>query len=343
MRGAFNGARIYQTLAEPGESYPTQPTFNSDTQADSVLATQIENAPSVWYVKELTDVTWDDHATPEITATDTGKRFYAFNMGNGPVLGGLSLTRGMSRTYFKEGTYLLGWWHNHQLFVIPMAPDYGPRRCHALRKKAGLVWEVSVPAVDEYWINMTTQTHTLTDDYFPFWLGSSSLIDPSGSPYLQFYSSEDNTSTPETGYERCIAGKLDTDVGYLLYGTDARDDYESSPYYLQPGTAWEDPLVDGTNYVSVMLRHKDIKRQVLISVTARRSPGGFGKYGAAIFTALYESPDTECMPGEETYTRTGDTGFSAYNGARAYPDVWSVASTAADQLPESVTVTLVED
>lgn len=114
MMGTFEGFRIYQTVAQSGVPYPEQPE-------DPDIDTKIQAAPSVWYVKELVNPVFEETEDfPDITADDTGKRFFMFNMGNGPVLGAYAHNAGLSVAYIREGTYMLGFWYNGKLFGIPL-------------------------------------------------------------------------------------------------------------------------------------------------------------------------------------------------------------------------------
>lgn len=114
MNGTFEGFRLYQTVTQSGVPYPTEPE-------DPDIETKIQAAPSVWYVKEVVNPEYDEsEASPTITDVDTGKRFFMFAMGNGPVLGAYSPTAGVSVAYLREGTYLAGFWSNGQLFGVPL-------------------------------------------------------------------------------------------------------------------------------------------------------------------------------------------------------------------------------
>jgi len=335
MKKCFEGWRIYQTLAEPSTAYPTLPTFTATAPGSSVYtSSDIANTQSVWYVKELTDVKWDTTGdVPEITATDTGKRFYAFNMGNGPVVGRFAQTRGMARTYYREGTYLAGFWQNGQLFVVPLMEGFGCNRCNALRKQKGLEWQVTVPAVDDYWIKMSEQTHTLTDDLDPIWVYG--ITSPDGSSYTDAQGTTDSTGT--TGYESCRAGKLYNDTAFLGIGDDALYDYENSPYYGNPGTIFEYPWDDSKDRLAVLLRHKGVNRQILLQASIY---AGSYYYASYVFTALYEKENKKCFPSSETYTRTSIT-VSEYAGGQVTlipPSVTDVRTNYEDQLPTSVTV-----
>lgn len=108
--------RIYQTLAQSGVPYPTEPE-NPD------IDTKIQNAPNVYYVKELVNPEYDETLDdPDITSDDTGKRFFMYVISGGPVLDGYS-GEGLTAAYTAEGTHLLGWWYNGQLYGVPLTVD----------------------------------------------------------------------------------------------------------------------------------------------------------------------------------------------------------------------------
>jgi len=115
----YEDFRIYETIAQDGVPYPTEP---SGTTAE--IEQGIFDAPTVWYVKELVNPTYDESvANPTISDTDTGKRFLMFCMGNGPVLGSYAGTTGLTTAYLQEGTRLMGFWYNGQLFGVPLTVD----------------------------------------------------------------------------------------------------------------------------------------------------------------------------------------------------------------------------
>lgn len=333
MKGCFENRTIYQTLAEPGESYPALPTFTNTSGSTQYFSSDMNDVQSVWYVKELTNVKYDtSQAVPEITATDTGRRHYAFNIANGPVLGSFAQTRGMARTYFREGTYLSGFWHNGQLFVMPLMEGFGCDRCDKLRIQKGITWEVTVPAVDDYWIKMSQQAHSLTDGTSPLWLSSATATD--GSSYTEL---TEITGTATHGYEHCRAGKQETDTSYLGIGDDALADYEGSPYYGTPGTIFEDPWQTDLDKFAVYLRYKGINRQVILQATVNTTAYAYASY---VFTALYEKPFKKCFPDTETYSRTSIC-VSEYDGGQVTiipTGVTDVRTNYTTQLPTSVTV-----
>lgn len=126
MMGQYEDFRIYETLAQPGVPYPEEP---SGTTAEIEQA--IFDAPTVWYVRELVNPEYDEsEEDPEITFIDSGKRFLMFAMGNGPVLGndagspGIKVG-GMTTAYLQEGTRLMGFWYNGQLYGVPLTVDDG--------------------------------------------------------------------------------------------------------------------------------------------------------------------------------------------------------------------------
>lgn len=337
MRGCFEGWRIYQTIPEPDKEYPPLPAFEKWGTSEYLYeCSDMGTMQTVWYVREMANVKFSSDAVPEITGTDTGKRHYAYNMGNGPVLGQLALTRGMARTYFREGTWLVGFWQNGRLFVVPLMLGYGCQRCHLLRIQKGLQWKVDVPAVDDYWVSMDARSFTLTDNEYPFWTGS--LYDILGLHEEQYYVGNDvpgsvsERDLPE-GYDICRAGLQEADVDYLALGDGALADYDMSPLY---NGAW----VDGYNRVSVYHRYRGVNRQVLVSVTVNR--GVLATiYGSWIFTALYEAPNKKCFPDQETYSRT-DVIATQSNGLGLTVSYQDVYDSAPDQLPTEVTVSLVE-
>lgn len=347
MKGKFEGMRLYQTLAEPGEDYPALPDLASMDQVNSV-----------WYVKELTNASYDPtDAVPEITATDTGKRFYAFNMANGSVMGTMAQTRGMSRTYLKEGSYLSGFWHNGQLYVMPIMEGYGCTKCNAVRKKRGLQWKVTVPAVDAWWVNLSESEHTLTDDIFPLddvW--NFDWQNTFEGEFSHLYGTSDrpvNDGTLPYDYvDYCRAGLKTSDVEYLTLGDDAYTYYGSNPWAgVDP--PFDDPWVEGNNFISVYIRHVSTTHEVLLSVCVNTS-AEFRAYAYLVFTGLYRPSVARCLPtSQQTYNRVGVAGVTRADGKSITPTWYyenNIASTlgetlyeqAADQLPTSVTVEQVE-
>ncbi|QDU15501.1 hypothetical protein CA11_33260 [Gimesia maris] len=116
MKGTYEGFELYQTVAQEGVPYPTEP-------AQPDILTQVENAPNVWHVKKLTNAKYTVRSAPGVNGIggdDTGKTHKMFVMGNGPVYGYYTKTKGMVRAYLPEGTYLAGWWDNGQLFGVPL-------------------------------------------------------------------------------------------------------------------------------------------------------------------------------------------------------------------------------
>lgn len=358
MRGTFEGMKLYQTIAEPGKEYPPLPEIWVDSQENlQLLSDAIEAAPSVWYVRELTNVSFnpaDD--VPEITATDTGRRHHAFNMGNGSVLGAMASSRGMTRTFFREGTYLAGFWYNGQLYVIPLMEGYGCTRCNRIRKKHGLKWRVTVPAADDYWISMEESVHTLTDDVFGYeseWPSTNG-----GEAYItefpHLYTGGDLPSqdhpNPYDGVNRCRAGTIDYDVDYIRLGDDALAFFNDPPEVYAGSGVFSKPWEDGSNYISVYLRHSILYRQVLVSVTANRALDGYW-FGSYIFTALYQAEYKKCaFDSPQVFERTGSVGVIRYNGATISSPLGgfegeikadtglTLYEQAPFQLPESVTV-----
>lgn len=338
MKGKFEGMRLYQTLAEPGEDYPALPD----------PSTEMATVNSVWYVKELANASFDPaDAVPEITATDTGKRFYAFNMGNGAVLDDLALSRGMSRTYLREGTYLAGFWQNGQLFVIPIMEGYGCRRCDKLRIQKGMQWKVTVPAVDDYWVRTNESEHTLTDGIFSM-ENELDAVNATVVSHSHLYggrdASEADNIRPDTGANYCKAGNIDYDNSYVFLGDGALSYFESHPDYGTPGSIFEGPWADGYNYLSVHLRHRSIYREVLVSVCVNRADRSSEPwFGGYVFTALYQSEYRKCVfSGPQTFTRSGAVAVVRQDGTQVNVPPFSfetnITTEAADQLPTSVTV-----
>ena len=106
---------LYQTLAQSGVPSPTEPAAPDQE-------TKVNDAPNVWYVKEVVNPEWDETLDdPTISSDDTGKRYFMYVISGGPVLGNYSNTRGVTMAYIPEGDHLLGWWYNGQLFGIPIA------------------------------------------------------------------------------------------------------------------------------------------------------------------------------------------------------------------------------
>lgn len=116
MNGQYEGFELYQTVAQEGESYPAAP-------AQPDILTQVQNAPTVWYVKKLNKARYTTRSLPDVHGIGgeaVGKTHSMFVMGNGPVYGNYTKTRGMVRAYLQEGTYLAGFWDNGQLFGVPL-------------------------------------------------------------------------------------------------------------------------------------------------------------------------------------------------------------------------------
>lgn len=111
--------RLYQTLAQSGIPYPTEPAAPN-------LETKVNDAPNVYYVKELVNPEFDESLDdPDITSDGTGKRFFMYVLSGGPVLGTYASSAGIKRAYIPEDTYLMGWWYNGQLFGVPLIIDDG--------------------------------------------------------------------------------------------------------------------------------------------------------------------------------------------------------------------------
>lgn len=120
MMGQYETFRIYETLAQPGVPYPDEPSGST-----AEIEQGIFDAPTVWYVRELINPEYDESEDdPEITFIDSGKRFLMFSMGQGPVLGNYA-GAGLVEAYLPEGTKLMGFWYNGQLFGIPLTVDGG--------------------------------------------------------------------------------------------------------------------------------------------------------------------------------------------------------------------------
>ena len=113
--------RLYQTVAQSGVPYPEEPEY-PHPEGNQVLEQEVEAAPNVWYVKEVVQPEYDeDLDDPSITSDDSGKRFFMYVISGGPVLGQYCQGRGRTMSYIPEGDHLLGWWHNGQLYGVPLA------------------------------------------------------------------------------------------------------------------------------------------------------------------------------------------------------------------------------